>query len=174
MLGINLTKNTFSSNKTAAIPLASWTLVPIFQLSCNIISLLANSFVLYLFVRNRSQITPFQIYLIWLLVFNILNSLMCGPLDVFRGLFETWWISPNWCTFTLGADTTVEGILSAIHVGISANRIWAIYFPAHYRQHNTKKLALIISAGMYAPQCFHFPNVNASWRIFSKRSFFNS
>ena len=134
-----------SSNLTGKVPLASWTLVPLFQLICDSVALYTNALVLYLFVRKRTLITPFNIYLIFLLVGNIVNSVVCGPLDVYRGLYEIWSIGSAACTFSLAADTLTQAFLSTIHVGISVNRIWATFFHLHYRIHNSKKLAALRS-----------------------------
>ncbi|XP_055348114.1 alpha-2B adrenergic receptor-like [Paramacrobiotus metropolitanus] len=134
---------------TVSPPAAQWTAVPIFTLIIFLLVLLVNATVLYVFYANPHLRTPFTIYLINLFSANIIIALLQNPLDVLFELYGRWTFGHVACSLYLYGSYAVSGGTMVCHVVISANRIWAIVFPLHYRLHHSKRVAVWICVGIW-------------------------
>ncbi|XP_055347685.1 melanopsin-A-like [Paramacrobiotus metropolitanus] len=86
--------------------------------------------------------TPFNVYLINLLVTNILQITLQVPLEISSALFSRWWMGWTACTVYLFANNVLIGVIMASHVLISVNRVWALTYHLHYKHHHTLRTAI--------------------------------
>ena len=108
------------------------------------LGLLTNSTVLYIFIVTPTLLTAFNVYLICLMCVNLFNLLGVGPLNIYWGLNAGMWTLGNdACSFLLYNYWAVFGCIIHIHLLIAMNRFWAVFWPVQYRQHHTKRLAVI-------------------------------
>ncbi|XP_055345253.1 5-hydroxytryptamine receptor 1D-like [Paramacrobiotus metropolitanus] len=132
--------NTDLSNNNSNISLApAWTLGPTSTAIITPLAILLNGYVLFIFFTNKSLHTPFNVYLGSLLFANLIYSILCNPLDVISGLYQTWPLSPTACDVYIYALIVLGAMTVNSHALITFNRLWAMTFPVSYRnQHNLR------------------------------------
>ena len=127
---------------------ANWAFLPIFQISCSCMAAICNAYILYAFITNISLRTPFNIHLIFLLSLNLINAIVICPLDTMALLYDYWVLGTNVCLAYNYLAWTTQSAVPHTHVIIAVNRIWAVYFPIHYRQNISKKTVVITCSVM--------------------------
>ncbi|XP_055344660.1 5-hydroxytryptamine receptor 1A-alpha-like [Paramacrobiotus metropolitanus] len=111
-----------------------------------------NAFLLGFFAFHRHLITPFTVYIISLLISNILvNNICMLP----YAIVEHFSIPQDLKTafaidvlYSYGGDV-IMGVVMFSHCAITLNRLWAVYFPVHYRQRHSKKTAGIFCSAIW-------------------------
>ena len=148
---LNTTLDVYANTSIANVTNeARWTFLTVCQVSCNVPAVVGNGFVLCIFLHKPVLITPFNIYLVVLLSANVFYSLTGGPLDIVNNLYDNWILSAEMCSIYLYLTIIFQGYLTMIHVTITLNRMWAIFYPIHYRHHHNKKVAVLISLAAMA------------------------
>ena len=102
-----------------------------------------NGFLLYVFLAYRRLQTSFTIYIIAVLFYNLINVLIEQISDMFRQSYSTYVLGAVFCTIDLYFSWAIWGMTMHSHVLITLNRLWALFFPLSYRDHHTKKMALL-------------------------------
>ena len=117
-------------------------------MTCSLLAFLANSLTLYIFVSTRSLHTPFNIYLMFVLTFNIINAVVVCPLDTLAVLYPHWIFGSKMCTAYLYLVWMTQGVIPHTHLLISLNRAWAVIFPHSYRRRMSVKLSMGSCVGL--------------------------
>ncbi|XP_055345041.1 proteinase-activated receptor 3-like [Paramacrobiotus metropolitanus] len=121
---------------------------------------------LAVFLAKRMLQTPFNIYLINLLVANLLYL----ALSSFHGVIQ--WIKANWwggfwlCNIYKYGIITPSACMIWTEVLITANRVWAVTFPHSYRFLHTRRLAVGTCVAMWMVVhvvCVPFLVMDAWW-----------
>ena len=122
---------------------ANWTTTTVISLAIFLSGLVNNGTILFLFAKNSLLRTPFNVYLINLLLANVLCLLFQYPLDISNELYsETWQLGPHACTVYLYGSWVLQAVIFHSHSLIAVNRIWAIVHPLSYRSiHSTRTAA---------------------------------
>ncbi|GAV00685.1 hypothetical protein RvY_11499 [Ramazzottius varieornatus] len=154
--------NNISSNETSAGTGPHWDYASLLSLIITAAGIITNSTALLVFIRNRSTlITPFNVYLINLLLANSSNLFLFYPLDIFRQVNGNhWWLGTHVCTLYLYGFFVLNASMGNCHLLIILNRLWAVTFPMSYRTTHSRSLAIKICVGMwvYLHACL-FPGV---------------
>ncbi|XP_055347686.1 muscarinic acetylcholine receptor M3-like [Paramacrobiotus metropolitanus] len=121
-----------------------WTFVSVFTLASMISVFITNVPVtLQILCRPRLR-TPFNIYLINLLLANILQVFLQNPLAILESIYSRWWMGRTACNLYIYAYYVLAGVIMLSHLLIAINRVWAVTFPVHYRHHHSKSVAISI------------------------------
>ncbi|GAV01046.1 hypothetical protein RvY_11817 [Ramazzottius varieornatus] len=102
----------------------------------------SNALVLSAFVVNKHLRTPFNMYLINLLVSDLAQSLLDLPFTTMGGFLPIWPLGRKACSFSLYGKWVYSAVVRNTHSLISFNRIWALFFPIHYKQYHSKATAI--------------------------------
>ncbi|XP_055344563.1 neuropeptide FF receptor 1-like [Paramacrobiotus metropolitanus] len=127
-----------------------WTFVPRFLLAINAITLLLNIGVLVPFVVCRHLRSCFAVYIITLLLANVVFCLTNNWMVIVDQTTPRWPLSEAACTLHMYTSWVFEGVTMHVHVLITLNRIWAVYFPHSYRSKHTVRAALLMVLLMFA------------------------
>jgi 7 transmembrane receptor (rhodopsin family) len=128
---------------------ATWSVMSAFSLLICICGAIGNGTLLFLFVKDHTLRTPFNIYLINLLIANMSCIVIQYQIDIIINLYSfTWFMGESACTLYLYACTILEGIIPNAHQLIAINRIWAVVHPISYRSHHSVRTATILCVGM--------------------------
>ena len=129
-----------------------WNYVPILSSIITVAGLLTNGLVLLVIVVNHTVlITPFNIYLINLLVGNLLNLILFFPLNVVHLVYgDYWWLGNSTCTFYIYGMYLLNASLGHGHLLITLNRLWAVTFPLSYRSVHRQSLAIKLCLAKWA------------------------
>ena len=100
--------------------------------------LLANAVVLTAFIKHRTLRTPFNIYLISLIMADIAQSLFDLPFMIGETFYATWPYGRIACNFSLYGKWIFSAAVRNTHSMISLNRLWALFMPISYKQYHTK------------------------------------
>ncbi|OQV17642.1 hypothetical protein BV898_08266 [Hypsibius exemplaris] len=145
-----LNPNTNITVATAQTELvASWTLAPIVALLTFIFGCLGNGLLLLLFIKDSTLHTPFNMYLINLLLANLACLLIQYPLEFLFGLYKTWFMGGHACTAYIYGYFVMQAAVKNAHQLIAINRIWAIIHPLSYRTYHSTKFAVLFCLGMW-------------------------
>ncbi|GAV07411.1 hypothetical protein RvY_17248 [Ramazzottius varieornatus] len=98
---------------------------------------------LYIFARHRSIRTPFNTYIIFVLL-SELAVLTLAVLFIVRPYDYKQLLNPGLCCFCLTLFYMGWIGVQNVEVLIAVNRLWACLFPHHYRLHHTRRLALLL------------------------------
>ncbi|OQV25598.1 hypothetical protein BV898_00534 [Hypsibius exemplaris] len=120
----------------------------IFILIC-IATLLFNCVVLAAFTKNSNLRTPFNVYIISLVIANLLQACFDLPFTVYSELHPSWELGRIGCNFYLYAKWTFSAAVRNTHSVISLNRIWALFFPISYRHYHTRSMAIWLCLGSW-------------------------
>jgi hypothetical protein len=127
------------------LPAAKWTIMPVFSLLVFVFGCINNGGLLLLFVQDSSLRTPFNIYLINLLMANLACTLVVYPMDIINNLYSfAWFMGDTACTVYLYGCYVLEAGISTAHQLIAINRIWAVAHPISYRSHHSVKIAILL------------------------------
>ncbi|XP_055345040.1 P2Y purinoceptor 8-like [Paramacrobiotus metropolitanus] len=109
-----------------------------------------NVALLSVFIVTKKLHTPFNTYLINLLIADIAYL----TLSSFQGVIE--WLKPNWwggvtlcCLYKYGINTPAACMVWA-QVLVTVNRLWAVTFPHSYRTRHTTRWAVGACVAMWA------------------------
>ncbi|GAV02954.1 hypothetical protein RvY_13454 [Ramazzottius varieornatus] len=144
---------------TTVLPLRLqiWSAVPVFSLIIFIAATVANGFVLYLFARHRHLRTPFNIYVLNLVIATLIETLLQLPLYLINNLRPHWWLGSTACSIYLYGNT-IQGVMVCSHALITINRIWAVASPVTYRTHHKRKTAIVLCTAVWLyVQIFRLP-----------------
>ncbi|GAV00686.1 hypothetical protein RvY_11500 [Ramazzottius varieornatus] len=103
------------------------TYVPVLSSIITIAGILTNGPVLLVIVKNRSTLlTPFNIYLVNLLIANLLNLLLVFPLNVIHLAYGNyWWLGNSAFTLHLNELITLNASMGQCHLLKTISRLWA-------------------------------------------------
>ncbi|OQV23030.1 hypothetical protein BV898_03079 [Hypsibius exemplaris] len=89
-----------SQNGSAATPLtADWTFLPTFQIISGVFALTGNSVVFMVIVCHRALWTPFNVFVVNLLIGNLLDLVTAYSMDIINNLYGNRWpLGEGWCT----------------------------------------------------------------------------
>ena len=120
-----------------------WSYLPIVGMVVLIVAFLTNSSLLWLLLRHRNLQRPFTVYIINLLVANIANELYSQVLDVVQLLMPWSVLGRRLCEAYMYSTYAIHAAVFNAHCLIALNRIWAVISPITYRQHHSKRRAVI-------------------------------
>lgn len=98
---------------------------------------------LYIFASHQSTRTPFNTYVIFVLL-SELAVLSSAALFIVRLYDYKQLLNPGLCCFYLTLFYMGWSGVQNVEVLIAVNRLWACFFPHHYRLHHTRRLALLL------------------------------
>ena len=142
----------YNMNATISNPdSAHWDYSSILSLVITLSGIVSNGTLLIVFIKNRSTlITPFNVYLINLLLGNVSNLLFFYPLDIFRQVHgNNWWLGNSMCTFYQYGFFVLNASMGNCHLLIILNRLWAVTLPMSYRHLHRRSVAVKICVGMW-------------------------
>lgn len=139
-----------SSNGTE-VGQPNWTYVPVLSSIITVAGIITNGPVLLVIVKNHSTLlTPFNIYLVNLLIGNLLNLFLFFPLNVIHLAYgDHWWLGFSACTLYLYGLLVLNASMGHCHLLITVNRLWAVSFPISYRNRHRKSVAILICLAMW-------------------------
>ena len=115
-----------------------------FQMVFVLLTIISNGFVILMFVCKPFLITAFNISVMYLLASNLLYTIIDGPLGIVANLYSNWPLGRKWCNVHLFWTWVFVGFIVTGHLGIVLNRVWALFFPFHYRNYHSKKVAVLM------------------------------
>ena len=142
-------KSSNITNVTDSQLTVRWSAVPAAELAITVITIIGNGLTLVTFVCNRRLLTPFNIYVVNLLITNLLNALLLNSLDIVNDLFPRWPLSFahctffNYCVFALGAGMHFS------HTLITLDRLWSVLLPVSYRCRRSPRTSIMLCCGMW-------------------------
>ena len=135
------------------IPSANFSLPPtsLIGFNCALItitvsSLVIHGFVLIILLTNRKLWTPFNIYIVNVLVFELIHTFLEKILIV----FENAAVRRDLCVLSSAVNYCMYCILPIsrfAHVLITLNRLWALFLPSSYSRKHTRKMAVAFCVG---------------------------
>ncbi|XP_055349766.1 uncharacterized protein LOC129596492 [Paramacrobiotus metropolitanus] len=126
----------------------TWNFAAIGRLTLVIFQLLFNTSMLSVFIFHPSLRTSFTVYIMALLSCNIFYSAGEYPLEILRLTYPQWWMSERACGFYLYHIWVFCAVSMHMHVLITINRLWALFYPVSYRQRHSSKVAVLMCLGM--------------------------
>ncbi|OQV18807.1 hypothetical protein BV898_07064 [Hypsibius exemplaris] len=137
------------SNTSTNATTIEWTpLAMIFTLA-TILSILFNGLLMVVFIYDHSLRTPFNVYLINLLIANLLCSIVQNPLEIINTISSNFWLGPQVCTLYQYAGYILQASVSGAHILIAVNRTWAVTHPISYRSIHSQVVAIALCLGMW-------------------------
>ncbi|XP_055334062.1 alpha-1B adrenergic receptor-like [Paramacrobiotus metropolitanus] len=144
-------QNTTESVNTQPAP-SSTILTAILPYLLIILSLsitLCDGIVLVAFFVNRRLLTPFNFYLVSLLLSDIGQATLDLPFTIVSMLCPTYPLSRIACNFNLYAKWMFAGVVRNSHALISLNRFCALFWPLMYKQFHTPAVAIGLCVGTW-------------------------
>ncbi|OQV15772.1 hypothetical protein BV898_10026 [Hypsibius exemplaris] len=140
-----------SNNGTLALNIsdAKWTFLPVVTLFIFLIAFLGNGLLLVVFIRERSLRTPFNFYIINLLIANLAVITVEYPMDMVIKLHSAWLLGNDACNLYLYASSVFGACICNSHMLIAINRMWAVSFPLSYRTHHSRRTAVCLCLGVW-------------------------
>ncbi|OQV17089.1 hypothetical protein BV898_08805 [Hypsibius exemplaris] len=127
-----------------------WTPLSIVQLIIAVWGLVGNGGLFVVFATHRALWTPFNVYVVNLIVANCVCIIVQFPLDTLSSLYDGKWIlGETVCTFYLQVLWCLQPIVFNSHQMIAINRIWAVIHPISYRSIHSIRTALCLCAGVW-------------------------
>ncbi|OQV17910.1 hypothetical protein BV898_08039 [Hypsibius exemplaris] len=120
------------------------TAVPYILILLCISILIANAVVLAAFIKNRHLRTPFNMYIISLVIADLTQTLLDLPFTVMSQFIPVWPLGHLACNFRLYGLWVFSAIVRNTHSLISLNRLWALFLPVSYRHYHTNTLAICV------------------------------
>ena len=114
-----------------------------------ILSICTNGMTLTTFFTTRTLWTPFNVYVINLLVSNLLFLVLRGPINLLNNIYNRWPLSNGACTLLNFGNACLSGPIYFTHLLISLDRLWATYKPVHYRQYHNFKVSILMCVAVY-------------------------
>ncbi|XP_055335699.1 chemerin-like receptor 2 [Paramacrobiotus metropolitanus] len=110
------------------------------SMSFTLLSFSLNAIVAALFTIYRRLRTPFTVYF---LALTFGNAVYCFPVwaDILCFHWADFCKDRVLCAVHVYDGWVISAVALHIHVLISVNRVWALYFPISYRRHHTVKTA---------------------------------
>ncbi|XP_055334063.1 melanopsin-like [Paramacrobiotus metropolitanus] len=125
------------------------TALPYLLILLSIATTASNIVIIAAFLVNRHLRTPFNCYLISLIVSDIGQSAFDLPFMV-ASLFQPVWIfGRTACNFNLYVKWVFAGVVRNTHALISLNRFCALFWPIIYKQYHTKTTAIWLCIGTW-------------------------
>ena len=118
--------------------------VPYILILLAIAVLFCNAVVLSAFIKHHNLRTPFNTYLINLILADIAQSLFDLPFMVVSLFYAPWPLGQIGCNFSLYAKYAFSAAVRNTHSLISLNRLWAICLPISYKNYHTKVKSRIL------------------------------
>lgn len=132
-LNLTLTKNatnqtirTTGHGPVEAQFTTQWTAGSVISVITLAFGLLGNSVLLFLFVKDQTLRTPFNVYLMNLLLANMLAMLLVYPLNIIDTLYSAWFLGDRVCTFYLYGTFAIQAGVFNAHQLIAVNRLWTV------------------------------------------------
>ena len=121
----------------------------IFNITVTILAVSFNATTLLTFLTvSTLRSSAFNVYLICLTALNLFSAAAMGPLDAYSNLSPAWYLGRHTCTWYLHIQWTVVACQLHIHLAISVNRIWAVFWPISYRHKHTRHVAIALCIGL--------------------------
>ncbi|XP_055344063.1 prostaglandin E2 receptor EP4 subtype-like [Paramacrobiotus metropolitanus] len=121
-----------------------WTPLLLASTTISCASFTCNAIMLLLQFLPQTLVTSFTIYLIAISIGNILWLVGVRPLAVYSSITGVWPGGHGVCATYTYFQFVISQIPVLIHVLISLNRLWAVSYPASYRQFHHKKMAVLL------------------------------
>ena len=139
-----------SVNTTTASAILHWTALSAFTLVTFITGTLGNGCLLLLFLKERILRTPFNVYLINLLIANFICVIILYPMDLMANLHSSQWLlGDRACTLANYSTYVVAAGMFHSHMLIAVNRTWALVHPLSYRSIHSTRAAIFLCVTMW-------------------------
>ncbi|OQV23104.1 hypothetical protein BV898_03149 [Hypsibius exemplaris] len=146
----NTSLNNFNNTSQTSPLKATWTVTSVLSLVTFIFGILSNGILLLLFAKDRTLLTPFNVYLINLLIANLSCVLTQYPFDIVNNLYAfQWYLGERVCTLYLYGSFVLNSAIFNAHQLIAINRVWAVVHPLSYRDYHSTKTALTMCGAMW-------------------------
>ncbi|XP_055349157.1 5-hydroxytryptamine receptor 1D-like [Paramacrobiotus metropolitanus] len=119
-----------------------WSFTPVSEIIISPISVLLNSYCLFLFLTNKKLHTAFNVYLGNLLFANLMYTILNNPLGIINGLYRIWPLGTTACNVYTYSLSAFGAMTVNSHAFITLNRLWAVTFPINYRKHHGIRTSL--------------------------------
>ncbi|OQV23494.1 hypothetical protein BV898_02611 [Hypsibius exemplaris] len=144
-----ITNESVRSNDTA-LPHVQWSGLAMFQVFACLAGFLGNSAVFLVIACNRPLWTPFNVYVVNLILGNWLNMVTFMPLDILFNLYGYKWpMGEALCTYYLISSWYLEEVIYNSHQLIAIMRIWAVTGPVSYARYQSVRLSACLSTGVW-------------------------
>ncbi|GAV06057.1 hypothetical protein RvY_16096 [Ramazzottius varieornatus] len=140
---------TFQLTNSTSLDGPNWTFTPCSTLFIQISAILGSGSIPYLFVRDRTLLTPFTIYVANLFVANLGNAFLFYSIEMINDVYSVWWMGHAACTYHNYTSWIFGGAMYNSHALIALNRLWAVTFPVSYRRYHRKRFALGVCAATW-------------------------
>lgn len=127
----------------------SWNVTVIIETAITVFSLCLILLVFLPFLWERKLHTPFNIYVLNLLLADFLWFALQNPFDIINNLYSIWNLNYSACTFYLYTQYICIMGQQFAHVLISTNRLWAVTFVNSYKRNHTAFIAGSICVGSW-------------------------
>ena len=133
-----------SPNSSSTVFSIEWNVNAVSQILTTVLAFSLNLLVVAFLVKFRHLQTSFTIYLISLCSTNVLYAVLNSPFDIYAQIYG--WIMGNAaCAISLYSAWVFSAMAIHSHALITANRVWATFFPISYRNSHNKKWAVVVS-----------------------------
>ncbi|OQV16604.1 hypothetical protein BV898_09274 [Hypsibius exemplaris] len=144
---MNETNATIASNETVLTP--QWAPLPVCLLLTFLTGFTGNGLLLMVFATHRALWTPFNVYVVNLLVANFCCIVTQFPFDVYSTLYGGWGLGERVCDFYISAAWFFQPVIFNSHQMIAINRIWAVSHPISYRRIHSIRTAVSLCCGVW-------------------------
>ncbi|XP_055344048.1 5-hydroxytryptamine receptor 1B-like [Paramacrobiotus metropolitanus] len=135
------------SNQTTV---QGWTASFVAVITVSSVSFILNVGMLLAQFLPQMHITSFTVYLIALSIANIVHFAVLRPVAVVFNTTGIWPGGHALCVVYSYVQAVVSNVPVFLHVLISLNRLWALKYPALYRERHNKTLATLLCLGAVA------------------------
>ncbi|OWA52293.1 hypothetical protein BV898_16751 [Hypsibius exemplaris] len=147
---ISGSNTTVSINSTESLTTATWSPASVISSVLLVTGMAGNLILLYGFSRDRvTLITPFNVYIVNLLLADLLDILFQYPFDIVNGLYPRWDLGERLCTVYMYGVWVGGAATTNAHLLIAVNRIWAVSWPHSYHHRHSIRTATVICCAMW-------------------------
>ena len=100
-----------------------WTFSATYKTLFIVLSVCTNSFVLRLMFHNRRLLTPFNVYIVFLLVANLFYSVIVTPISVLSLVHKNWPYGRPLCNYFQFGSFFGQGLIGAAHLAMILNLV---------------------------------------------------
>ena len=122
----------FNNSNATQLVRPHWGIIPALYLVILACSVLGNGGLFILMVIEKRLHTPFNIYVMNLLFCNVMANILMHPFNIATTVYGRFVAGNTGCSILL-FGRIVWATSYASHSVVTANRLWAVWFPLSYR-----------------------------------------
>ncbi|OQV16603.1 hypothetical protein BV898_09273 [Hypsibius exemplaris] len=145
----NQTSSSAWNQTTPLVP--EWSALPVCILLTFLTGIIGNGVLLVVFLTHRTLWTPFNVYVVNLLIANCCCIATQFPFDVISDLYGGLWpVGERLCSYYIIVGWFFQPVIFNSHQLIAINRIWAVTRPISYRRIHSIRTATCLCLGVWA------------------------